>query len=56
MILAPISVKTIFDSDKHSELRILDWIFYQVCINHLVSFSIESLRLVTESVLVFKSR
>ena len=25
---------SIFDSDKlHSELRILDWIFYQVCIN-----------------------
>jgi hypothetical protein len=25
---------SIFDTDKlHSELRILDWIFYQVCIN-----------------------
>ena len=25
---------SIFDSDKlHSELKILDWIFYQVCIN-----------------------
>jgi hypothetical protein len=25
---------SIFESDKlHSELRILDWIFYQVCIN-----------------------
>lgn len=26
--------RSIFQSDKlHSELRILDWIFYQVCIN-----------------------
>ena len=26
--------ESIFESDKlHSELRILDWIFYQVCIN-----------------------
>lgn len=25
---------SIFNSDKlHSELRILDWIFYQVCVN-----------------------
>jgi len=25
---------TIFDSDKlHSELKILDWIFYQICVN-----------------------
>ena len=25
---------SIFDADKlHSELRILDWIFYQVCVN-----------------------
>ena len=25
---------SIFESDKlHSELRILDWIFYQVCVN-----------------------
>jgi hypothetical protein len=25
---------SIFESDKlHSKLRILDWIFYQVCIN-----------------------
>ena len=25
---------TIFESDKlHSDLRILDWIFYQVCVN-----------------------
>ena len=29
---------SIFDSDKlHSELRILDWIFYQVCIIRQVS-------------------
>ena len=27
---------TIFESDKlHSELRILDWIFYQVCSNEI---------------------
>ena len=27
-------IDSIFDSDKpHSELRILDWIFYQVCVN-----------------------
>lgn len=25
---------SVFDADKlHSELRILDWIFYQVCVN-----------------------
>jgi len=25
---------SIFDADKlHSELRILDWIFYQICVN-----------------------
>ncbi|HSA73438.1 MAG TPA: hypothetical protein VLD84_05730 [Nitrososphaeraceae archaeon] len=33
-ILAINQSYSIFDSDKlHSELRILDWIFYQVCIN-----------------------
>jgi len=29
---------SIFDSDKlHTELRILDWIFYQVCVSQQVS-------------------
>ncbi len=30
---------TIFEADKlHSELRILDWIFYQVCSNDIKKF------------------
>jgi hypothetical protein len=30
---------SIFESDKlHSEIRILDWIFYQVCINKVKEF------------------
>ena len=30
---------SIFDSDKlHSELRILDWIFFQVCSNEIKKF------------------
>ena len=34
-ILAINQSYSIFDSDKlHSELRILDWIFYQVCVRH----------------------
>lgn len=33
IILAINKTYSIFESDKlHSELRILDWIFYQVCI------------------------
>ena len=31
---------SIFESDKlHSELRILDWIFYQVCSNEIKRIS-----------------
>ena len=31
---------SIFDSDKlHSELRILDWIFFQVCSNEIKKFA-----------------
>jgi hypothetical protein len=34
IILAINKTHSIFESDKlHSELRILDWIFYQVCIS-----------------------
>jgi hypothetical protein len=34
IILAINKTYSIFESDKlHSELRILDWIFYQVCIS-----------------------
>ena len=34
IILAINKTYSIFESDKlHSELRILDWIFYQVCVN-----------------------
>ena len=34
IILAINQTYSIFESDKlHSELRILEWIFYQVCVN-----------------------
>ena len=34
IILAINKTYSIFESDKlHSELRILEWIFYQVCVN-----------------------
>ena len=34
VVLAINQTHDIFEADKlHSELRILDWIFYQVCIN-----------------------
>ena len=32
---------SIFDADKlHSELRILDWIFFQVCSNEIKKFEV----------------
>ena len=34
IILAINQTYSIFESDKlHSELRILEWIFYQICVN-----------------------
>jgi hypothetical protein len=38
-ILSINQTHSIFDADKlHSELRILDWIFYQVCSNEIKQF------------------
>ena len=39
IILAINQTNTIFEADKlHSELRILDWIFFQVCSNEIKKF------------------
>jgi len=39
IIMAINRTYTIFEADKlHSELRILDWIFYQVCSNDIKKF------------------
>jgi hypothetical protein len=41
IILAINQTHTIFEADKlHIELRILDWIFYQVCSNEIKLFGI----------------
>jgi hypothetical protein len=39
IILTINQTHTIFDADKlHSELRILDWILFQVCSNEIIKF------------------
>jgi hypothetical protein len=39
IIMAINRTRTIFDADRlHSELRILDWIFFQVCRNEIKKF------------------
>jgi hypothetical protein len=39
IILKINQIHSIFDADKlHSELRILDWIFFQICSNEIKKF------------------